>query len=65
MRIIVGLCCELRQSLLFTDVQKYTERYLKQNQVEDEEWTPGTHITHCTGINVNQEETENNIFFVF
>lgn len=27
-----------------TEVEKYTQRYLKQSQVNDEEWTPGTVI---------------------
>lgn len=27
-----------------TEVEKYTQRYLKQSQMKDEEWTPGTVI---------------------
>ncbi|KAK2902247.1 DNA-directed RNA polymerase III subunit RPC7 [Channa argus] len=34
------LPCNIRPQSNKAEVEKYTERYLKQNQLEDEEWTP-------------------------
>ncbi|KAK2837426.1 hypothetical protein Q5P01_014638 [Channa striata] len=34
------LPCNIKPRSNKADVEKYTERYMKQNQMEDEEWTP-------------------------
>lgn len=49
-----------------TEVERYTERYLKQSQIDDNEWTPGTYVTHHHGVRWNtKKEDDDNIFLSF
>lgn len=47
-----------------TEVERYTERYLKQSQIDDNEWTPGTYVTHHHGIRWNTKKRTIITFFL-
>lgn len=39
------------------DVEKYTQRYLKQRNIDDMEWTPGTLILMAGAAACVEQET--------
>lgn len=48
-----------------TEVERYTERYLKQSQIDDNEWTPGTYVTHHHGVRWNTKKEDDDNIFIF